>query len=329
MKPELYEPWQGERRRLSGLLQSRGSRTGLPAWANLVFGGLVAVVGVGFMLIGTRSVFINASRTHTPNWMLTAAGVSFALFGLMACGMASGQFMANRRRLQAARQHPEEPALQDYAWHPGGFELSPWTGVVKVVALAAGTTVFLSMFNWWAFAMSRDWMLRAIVMVLDGVGLVLWWQAAMKLGRALKFGQSRVGYTRFPYRLGEPVILRWRPGSGIARVRKGSFSLRCVEEWLEWSGSGKQRTRKLVQEELWNGTWVLAQPRTLQVTDSVELQYELPADARPTCLCGERPVFWELEVKLDLSGLDFIGTYLVPIYGPKAITRQEPVALGC
>jgi hypothetical protein len=32
-------------------------------------------------------------------------------------------------------------------------------------------------------------------------------------------------------------------------------------------------------------------------------------------LSAEKPVFWEFEVKLDLPGLDFQETYLVPIYG--------------
>jgi hypothetical protein len=35
----------------------------------------------------------------------------------------------------------------------------------------------------------------------------------------------------------------------------------------------------------------------------------------PTRLSADRPLFWELEVKLGLPGVAFNETYLVPIYG--------------
>jgi hypothetical protein len=47
----------------------------------------------------------------------------------------------------------------------------------------------------------------------------------------------------------------------------------------------------------------------------------LPDDARATDLRANRPIFWELEAQLDLPGLDFKETYLVPIYGPKTSER--------
>ena len=48
--------------------------------------------------------------------------------------------------------------------------------------------------------------------------------------------------------------------------------------------------------------------------EAVELRFEPDANALPTKLHADRPVFWELEVKLDLPGLDFEETYLVPVY---------------
>jgi hypothetical protein len=44
-------------------------------------------------------------------------------------------------------------------------------------------------------------------------------------------------------------------------------------------------------------------------------RYELPPDARTTHLDAGKPLFWELEVKLELPGLNFNETYLVPVYG--------------
>jgi hypothetical protein len=62
----------------------------------------------------------------------------------------------------------------------------------------------------------------------------------------------------------------------------------------------------------------LDQPRKLALKDAVELAYDLPPGAPATRLGAHRPVFWELEVNLDVPGLDFKQNYLVPIYNSTA-----------
>jgi hypothetical protein len=229
--------------------------------------------------------------------------------------MAWQQFAANRQRRQATRKQSNEPALTDYQWNPNGFTASEWTSAAKAVVMPIGLSIFLSMFNWWAFFAHGDWMVKAMVILFDCIALFMWWQAAQRVGCALKFGQSRIVFTRFPYRLGEPVVIRWQAGRGIYRVRKGKFTLRCVEEW----GVKEQN-----QEEIWTGAWILEQPRNFQLKDEVELRYELPVDAPATQLSAYRPVFWELEVKLELPGLNFKQSYLVPIYSAKSTPAPSP-----
>lgn len=46
----------------------------------------------------------------------------------------------------------------------------------------------------------------------------------------------------------------------------------------------------------------------------MELRCDLPDDALTTQLSADKPVFWELEARLSLPGLDFVETYLVPVY---------------
>ena len=272
-------------------------------------------VGSFIILAGTKVLKVNPTSVHAPYWVLTVAGASFALGGFMVWGMTWRQFEANRRRVVAARQYPDEPALADYSWHPEGFEVSEWPAMAKAVAGAMAVTVFLSIFNWWAFAANGPWMVKGIVGLFDVLALLLWVQAAQQLLRALKFGHSRVEFTAFPCRLPKPVVVRWQPFGGINRANQGTFTLRCVEEWVESTGSGRNRTATLVHEEIWSAKWILEQPRNFQLREAVELSYELPADAKPTQLNADKPIFWELEVKLDLPGLDFYETYLVPVYG--------------
>src|SRR5208283_5877704 len=179
-------------------LQKRGSRLGLPTWGGFVFGGLFMAVGTFIILMGAKVFPVSPASVHAPYWVLMVAGVSFALGGLMVWGMTWKQFAANRRRAEAARRYPDEPVLADYAWHPEGFEVSEWPGLAKAVALAMALTVFLSMFNWWAFAADGPWMVKGIVGLFDIIALLVWVRAGQQLLCALKFGHSRIEFTSFP-----------------------------------------------------------------------------------------------------------------------------------
>jgi hypothetical protein len=137
-----------------------------------------------------------------------------------------------------------------------------------------GVTVFLSIFNWWAFWADSPWMVKAIVTLFDCFGLALWWRAARQLGHALKFGRSRIDFTCCPYHLSEPVIIRWRPNDRIHEVLKGTFTLRCVEEWTESRGRGETRHTALIHEEIWSAKWNIDGLRKLQVKDPMELRYD-------------------------------------------------------
>ena len=167
MQPDRYEVSSAGRHRLSGSFQRRGTKLGLPTWGGLLFGGVFVAVGAYIVLIGTKVVAVNPASVHAPYWVLTVAGASFALGGCMVWGMAGRQFAAERSRREAMRRHPDEPALADYPWHPDGFTVSEWTAAAKMLALALGLSVFLSMFNWWAFGINGPWMVKGIVGLFD------------------------------------------------------------------------------------------------------------------------------------------------------------------
>jgi len=326
MTPDRYEVSPAGSGRLTGSLQQRGSKMGMTSAGGFAFGGIFVVAGAAIMLVGAKVLKVDPASVHAPYWVLTVAGMVFALGGFWIWSMAWRQMAANRRRVEAARRYPNETALADYPWHPDGIEVSEWTPLAKALAIALALTAFLSIFNWWAFVIKGPWMIKALVGLFDLAAVATWWQAARQLSRALKFGHSRVEFASFPCRLSKPVILRWQPFKGISRVNKGTFTLRCVEEWWERHGSGKNASNQLIHNEIWSAKWIVDQPRGFPFKDKVELRYELPADAKPTQFSADKPVFWELEAKLDLPGLDFNETYLVPVYGP-AQTVAAPTAV--
>lgn len=314
MRMDRYEE-STERKRLTGQMQPRGVQTGISTRGMALFGLPFFGVGVWAILAGTKLVPIDPSSLHAPHWMIAMVGVVFVFAGIMLWRMGWRQREASRRRALTLLDGGD-PALADYPWNPRGFTPPRWSRVAKTIGAVVFLALFLSMFNWWAFLNRGPLMVKIIVVVFDLILVFVAGYAAMVIGRAFKFGATSVEYARFPFRPGEPAVLRWLVPSGMSRVAKGSFILRCIEEWYESTGSGKNSSRHLMQEQIWAGTWHLDQPQELQPGETEKLDFDLPADAASTSLSTgkTKTVFWELAVDLDLAGLDFKEKYLVPVY---------------
>jgi hypothetical protein len=314
MTPDRYEAPPGGPRRLAGRTERRGSQTGFPTLGAIAFGGVFVAAGIAIMLVGLRVIPVDPKGVHAPYWTLTAMGTVFAICGFWVWGMAARQHASNRHREDALLRYAGEAALADYAWDPQGSASKRWNTAARALAGAGLMTLFISIFNWWAFFTDSPWPVKVITGLFDLVLVVVWWQTVVLVGRALKFGASRVRFSRFPFRVGEPVDIAWRPASGIGRANGGSFTLRCVREWFEVAGGGSDRNRRMVHEEQWSGAWLLDHAHEFDAGSEVDLRYRPPADLPGTDLAADRPVFWEFEVRLDLPGFDFEEIYLVPVY---------------
>jgi hypothetical protein len=299
---------------LTGRTQMRGSRTALSTVGIFLFGLPFVGVGVFVILIGLKIIVVDPAGVHAPYWVLTVCGVCFFAAGLLLWSMSWRQFRANRRRAAVRTGGLEGIALADYGWNRLGFRPWRWAKVLKGLAAGIALTVFLSIFNWWAFFARGPFMVKAIVSLFDLVLVYFWVRLAMDFGRALKFGVTEIEFAQFPYRAGEPVVIQWRGPAGSGEVRAGEFTLRCAEEWFETTGSGKNRGRQLVQEEVWRGTWRMEDAHGLLTGELMKFNFKLPPEAQGTALSTAHLIFWEFEVKLELPGLDFEEIYLVPIY---------------
>jgi hypothetical protein len=185
---------------------------------------------------------------------------------------------------------------------------------LRSIALALIFGAMMAVFNWHAFFRDNGWFLKFIVALFDALLAYVIWHAITTIGRALKFSESRVEFARFPFRRSQPVVLRWRIPSGMTRVNAGTFTLRCIREGYEQHGSDKDSSRHLVHEQIWSSVSRIAQPQNLTPGKLEEIRFELPAEVPVTNLTSAKPVFWELAAELDLAGLDFKETYLVPVY---------------
>jgi hypothetical protein len=303
-----------ETRRLSGITEQRGSQTGTSTLVMCVFGFPFFGIGVFVVLLGLKIVPSKASSTQVPDFIPVAFGLVFGLAGLMVWTMAWRQFRANRRRQQASERHISEPALADYKWDPRGFHSHCWAKTTKSICAVGFLALFLSMFNWWAWGAHGPWLVKIIVSLFDLILAYACWQTLLTFSRALRFGNSHIEFAHFPYRTNESILIRWLIPPGIARANKGSFVLRCVREFYETTGSGKSRSRQIVHEEHWSGTWSFENPEDFLPGKNIELEFEPAAGLPATSLSGRETVYWELEVNLCLPGPDFKEAYLVPVY---------------
>ncbi len=304
-----------QRRRLSGQMTQRGSRWVMSTGGGLLFGLPFVGVGVGTILIGLRLIHVEPKSVHAPYWVLTICGSCFFGAGLALWGAAIRQFLWNRRRVPITNGAPEAVALADYNWNKRGYQPSRWSKVFKASGLAIALTVFLSIFNWWAFfSKYGPFMVKCIVGLFDLILLAVWGQFFLTLARALKFSDSRIDFARFPYSISEPILIRWPAPNGISKPVKGSFTLRCLEEWWETTTTGSKRSTYLVKQEIWSGNWQLDPADELLPGKIREFSFAPAAEALPTNFHAPKPIYWEFEVNLEMSGPDFVETYLVPVY---------------
>lgn len=303
-----------EKRRLSGVIEKRGSQMGLSTVGAFLFGLPFAGFGTFITLIGLKVAPVNPSSVHAPYLVLTICGLVFAVAGLLVWSMGWKQYQTNRRRALALEHHSSEPALEDYEWDPRGFRSHCWTKAAKAVGWLGFLALFLSIFNWWAWGARGPWMVKIIVSLFDLVLVFVGGWTLLTILRAIRFGNSKIEFTHFPYRVNENIVVRWLTPPGINRAKGGTFTLRCVKEWTESTGSGSNRSQSIVHEEQWSGTWSFERQEDFPAGKNVDLEFQ-PATGLPiTSLSGPETVFWEFEVKLSLPGPDFIETYLVPVY---------------
>jgi hypothetical protein len=307
-----------ERKPMSGIIQQRGNVTGFPPVFAFLFGGIFVAVGFCIGLIGLKILPVDPKTVHAPYWTLTVAGSVFAVAGaLVMWGFGWRQWRARKRSQEAARIHPDEIAFQDYDWDPRGFTPARWKPAIQAIAGASFLSVFLSIFNWWAFFTRSDVIVKIIVSVFDFFLLLFIYQAVLRVGRAMKFAGSQIQFPEFPCRKTGPVKLLWKSPAGSFHANKGQFTLRCVEEFWVTIRSGRNRRRQIVHEEIWSQTRFLDEPHWFSRGEEVELQFDLVSDLPSTNLRAARAVFWELKVKLEMPGLDFEECYLVPVYETK------------
>jgi hypothetical protein len=301
-----------ERRELTGH-QARSATT-IHGWPAVIFGTPFLAVGIG-AFVAFRLV---PDQVQGPPVLLAWFAAVFGLVGLLLIvhGLRGLGRQAGVARRQAA--HPDRAWLWDHEWERTGATDDAWRRVGRAVFGSVFMVLFLVPFNWIAFAMEgvsgrAVWV--GIVLLFDLVIVAVIGRAVYLLLRYLKYGTSMVSFDAFPFFLGGDLAVRFA-GSGRGEIfDRVTATLRCVEERYETRGSGKNRSQRVVCYELYADTQTGEGARARwEGRRGLALRFPLPAEAPPTRLSERPPRYWELDVSAEVPGVDYRGTFLVPVY---------------
>lgn len=289
------------------------SATTIHGWPSVIFGIPFLAVGVFIFLLSIGVIPAEPGSVHAPMWVLSAAGLMFGIPGFILM-IHGAKGLSRKVRLEAGRDlRPDKPWLWDYAWEPLGISETKQKDVLNHFLAAIFLMIFLSPFNWWAFLSNESSaMVVGITGFFDLILIIVIAYAFYKLFQFLKYGNSRLRFSDFPFFLGTraDMTLEGLP----SQMDRLEIKLRAVEEVYEMQGSGKNRSQQVVCYQRYGEERVMENVST--GTDSqFKMSWDLPDNKEFATRLGDRPAFfWEMLIAAQTPGIDYHARFLVPIY---------------
>src|SRR5262249_41248094 len=101
----------------------------------------------------------------------------------------------------------------------------------------------------------------------------------------------------------------------LSALNNLTLTLRCIQERYITTGTGSDRTSRVVCYELYKDILTLDQQRLANfVGAEIPLEFRVPADRLPTTLASTPPTYWAIEARGEAPGADYEAYFLVPVY---------------
>ena len=310
VRPQVYEPTSDAVRGtpISGHVDRSGST--IHGSRSVGFGSLFVVVGATLAVLAVLDRL--EMSNGVPRWLGWLFGVLFAIAGMsfVVHGILG---VRTQRRVQRLREtHVREPWVWDHPWDERGSRDDSSRRIARAVWFTGFLALFLVPFNWVGFfSPERPVIFALVALVMDCVLVGCAWRAAYLIGQRAKYGPAMLRFRRFPCRPGGEVELHMARPARLVGIEAPVALLRCVQERYETRGSGRDRSQVVVAYELWSDR----QPAEFKWGEFV-WRFMVPDGVPGTALSELPPRYWELEVKVETSGVDFAGVFLVPVYVP-------------
>jgi len=311
----------------SSLLMQRmlGSGPGMaPALPNYPAQSVTAVDGLRSALFGlpflAAGIFIGLSglnvvhtRKQSPTGIIVIIASMFFFAGLFLFVHGVHGMIRKAIYKHKSAQLPGHPWLCDFHWHSEGTKFSAFNAMVGRLLAALGWNAFLIPFFWVGLKGFLPFLIVATIFAL--IGIIFWVRWFKMLADLLRYGNSVLAYDTFPYFLGSTLRARLRAPRHLATVNNLTLTLRCIQERYITTGSGRDRTTRVVCYELYKDVLTLDQQRLANfVGAEIPIEFRLPADKLPSTLADAPPTYWSIEARGQASGTDYEAYFLVPVY---------------
>jgi len=288
------------------------SATTVNGWGAVLFGVPFLAVGVWMSLAALRVV--NTGK-HVPD---AVVGIFGALFFLGGAFFLIHGFLGVARKwryARAAAQRPGEPWLYDCHWHPEGAAFSAFDAMIGRLVAALVWSAFLVPFFWIGVHV-RGALIFAIFASLFGLaGLVFWWRWLQMLADLIRYGNSFLNYDSFPYYLGGTLRARLRAPHHVEDIEALTLALRCVQEKYVTTGSGNNRSTRVVCYEIYKEEATFDRERLAGYAGGeIPVEFRVPADQPSTNLASAPPIYWEIQACGNSSKINYEAYFLVPVY---------------
>ncbi len=290
------------------------SRTTIHGWPSFFFGLPFAGMGTFILLMGLGKIEVDPGKVHAPMWIIALFGLLFVLAGLSFIWHGLGGVRRKAKIKFVKTTRVSSPWLWDYEWQALGISDNKLKKVMHGLIMLIVVGAFLAPFHWWAFVSDEgSIMVKAMVVFFDLVfGLGGGYYFLNNLALFLKYGNSRLRFSSFPFLLGDTlsVVLVGLP----SEINQLQLDLRFIEEQYETRGSGRNKESRVVCYQLYHEERIL-KGREVASSGKLSLEWGLPNEPEMTSTLSQRPArFWELEVKADTPGVDYHSRFLLPVY---------------
>lgn len=297
------------------------SMIGMPWHASMVFGTAMFAAGswVGMIAAG----YVGGTK-NAPDWVLWAAAVVFLAGGALIIGYGVADLMKRTRGKRDALLHPDEGWRADYVWMdadslPGmkSRDSGRW-GMHAMGLLMVGC--FTAISTWVSMTVPRTgihfflWTMTGVMYLVQLVVVI--WIVKMVL-RAIRYGTPRVVFESMPVRSGGMVTGTVMCPRGFRMLDRISITLRYVVESFEHV-SNQNSKKQIVCRGKVHDSWVIddvsAQLGGFGTEGQIPIAFLIPEDAEDTNASDRPARFWDLEVRGEAKGVDFVHRFAVPVY---------------
>lgn len=277
--------------------------------------GLFVFLAIGlvmflFGLAGTVGPWRDGLREHgDPRffYVLIAFSAMWALMSLrMLQVVLTGASHTARRKNNPV--DPARPWASDYPWQPSGMDPDGAGGEAGGMLGRVAFFLFIGLVNLaWA---SDSLLLKGILVFVDLLTLAILYDTFRLLWQAARGPRPRIVWLTFPAFTGSRLEASFRIRRRLRPTGPVHVTLRCVQDDSEGGPVEPFEMYEQVSE--------IPLPDDRSALDSVHIDVAVPADLPGTDLTLDRPVYWQVLVRVPVLGPDFEAVFLAPVYARPA-----------